>query len=752
MTVDVLGRLSKVEELNWNQSVYSTTNYSYNARDQITQINQAGLLRTFNYDGHGRLWQRITPEQGTTSYTYNADDTVNTVTDARGASSTFTYNNRHLLTAINYGVPAGVAATSNVTYGYDSVGNRTSMTDGLGSVSYVYNTLSQMTSETRTFNALGSSYTLSYSYGLGGQLLSITNPWGSQAAYSYDKAGRVTGVTGAGQASVPTYASNLQYRAFGALKAMTYGNSAQLGLQYDNRMRLKKWDIPNLVGGGYGYEYNYSILGDNSYRVSYAKNLYDSTLNRSYDYDHLGRLEVAHSGAEADAHVGLGSWGLQNGPYSHHYGYDQYGNLNARAGWGGTNPSYTATFTNNRLPNIQFDASGNMTDAGGGWVFQYDATGQQTLSAINGQYMYYDGDRLRGKKTVGNATTYYLRSSVLGGQVIAEIGGGGGWSRGYVYLGSQLLALQQNGVYWMHQDPVTKGERVTNSSRGIESAIELDPWGGEVVSRMTNSSFQNRWYTTYEMDENGSYEAMHRRYNRWWSRFEQPDPYDGSYNLTDPQSFNRYSYTQNDPVNFTDPTGLMQCVDAWCSWGGWGGGGFNFNERGRTGQAIITGRAEYEPWTYSWGWYESRPDGVDIFHNYLVERIQYTSFFGSYGTQQTQVDTRPTVENAKKAQERERKNNYNDCVSKAKSWREESINQATEEMLSSAIGLGGLVGTIWEVKKAKNLAGAALKAGKGFGKGVAFDFAVAYAEFLGKGIATEQGYRMLLDNCKRMWG
>src|SRR5229473_938098 len=32
--------------------------------------------------------------------------------------------------------------------------------------------------------------------------------------------------------------------------------------------------------------------------------------------------------------------------------------------------------------------------------------------------------------------------------------------------------------------------------------------------------------------------------------------YDGSYNLTDPQSFNRYSYPQNDPVNFVDPSGL----------------------------------------------------------------------------------------------------------------------------------------------------------------------------------------------------
>ena len=49
---------------------------------------------------------------------------------------------------------------------------------------------------------------------------------------------------------------------------------------------------------------------------------------------------------------------------------------------------------------------------------------------------------------------------------------------------------------------------------------------------------------------------MHRRYNRWWARFEQPDPYDGSYNLTNPQSFNRYAYVNNDPVNFVDPLGL----------------------------------------------------------------------------------------------------------------------------------------------------------------------------------------------------
>lgn len=45
----------------------------------------------------------------------------------------------------------------------------------------------------------------------------------------------------------------------------------------------------------------------------------------------------------------------------------------------------------------------------------------------------YDGDGLRVKKSEYGWTTYYLRSSVLGGQVIAELEGSGNWSRGYVY-------------------------------------------------------------------------------------------------------------------------------------------------------------------------------------------------------------------------------------------------------------------------------------------------------------------------------
>jgi RHS repeat-associated protein len=593
-TTDVLGRLAKVKEMNWldSQGVYATTTYAYNARDQITSINQQGQTRSYVYDGHARISSQVTPEQGTKTYTYYADDMTHVVTDARGATQTFTYNGRHLPTHVAYGVPAGVGATANVTSGYDSAGNRTSMTDGLGSKTYVYNTLSQMTSETRTFTNVG-SYTLAYEYNLASELTRVTNWWGAQVAYTHDTEGRTTGVNGLNSSNVPTYAgvgnylSAMLYRANGGLKSATYGNGKTLALTYDGRLRLTGWNVPSTTG----WTYNYSKFGEKSQRVTYAQNLYDTTLNRSFDYDEVGRLWEAHSGNEADAHVAEQPFPSNpNGPLSHSYRYDAYGNQTYRVGWGGSFSNYTnqfQSFTNNRRDGLVYDPSGNLTNDGA--QYTYDATGQQ----VNGVYpagwggyanyslqQAYDGDGLRARKTDNGVTTYALRSSVLGSQVVGELqqlNGVWTWTRGFVYLGGQLLALQvNNSVTWVHQDPVVKNQHLTNAQGTVTATVDLDSWGGE-TTRSWNSQQQTRKFTTYERDGSGNDQAMFRQYHPYWMRFDQPDPYAGSYDLSDPQSFNRYAYVQNDPVNFTDPTGL-------CT--------FNINITGLRGRALTDAQNE----------------------------------------------------------------------------------------------------------------------------------------------------------------
>lgn len=145
---------------------------------------------------------------------------------------------------------------------------------------------------------------------------------------------------------------------------------------------------------------------------------------------------------------------------------------------------------------MSYDAAGNLTNDGS-QTYTYDATGQQAYASATALAQSYDGDRLRGKKVESGVATYYLRSSVLGGQVIAEINSSGAFTRGYVYLGGQLLAVQQNSqVSWVHQDPVTKGQRVTNSAGTVVSTIELNPWGGE-TNRSSNEAFQPKKFTSY---------------------------------------------------------------------------------------------------------------------------------------------------------------------------------------------------------------------------------------------------------------
>ncbi len=59
--------------------------------------------------------------------------------------------------------------------------------------------------------------------------------------------------------------------------------------------------------------------------------------------------------------------------------------------------------------------------------------------------------------------------------------------------------------------------------------------------------------------ETATNDAHFRQYSPAQGRWMSPDPYDGSYDFSNPQSLNRYSYVMNNPLSGTDPTGQIFC-------------------------------------------------------------------------------------------------------------------------------------------------------------------------------------------------
>ena len=140
---------------------------------------------------------------------------------------------------------------------------------------------------------------------------------------------------------------------------------------------------------------------------------------------------------------------------------DVWGNMVRRVGWGGWAGAFSVSYVGNRVVGLGYDGAGDLVDDGR-QQFGYDAVWRQVWAQGSGYRLeqQYDGDGLRVKKDDNGEVVYYIRSSVLGGQVVAEIrewGGGWIWSRGYVYWpGGELLAVQQMGVKWVHRDQVVK--------------------------------------------------------------------------------------------------------------------------------------------------------------------------------------------------------------------------------------------------------------------------------------------------------
>ena len=138
------------------------------------------------------------------------------------------------------------------------------------------------------------------------------------------------------------------------------------------------------------------------------------------------------------------------------------------------------------------------------------------------------------------------------------------WAKSYIYAGSRLLStITKSGSSELteYHHPDRLGTKlVTDSTANTAKSQSTLPFGALIPAETQATT--NQKFTSYDRSgATGLDYAVNRTYNSGQSRFTQVDPIGmASASIGDPQSLNMFAYTQNNPVDFVDPSGLTDIL------------------------------------------------------------------------------------------------------------------------------------------------------------------------------------------------
>jgi RHS repeat-associated protein len=564
---DALGRIVKVTEPNLpGQTTPDDTAYTYNVLDKLVTVSQGSQARTFVYDAFGFLRSEATPEKGSVTYssydalgnavteTQNDGTLVNRVFDAAGRLQKTTAGGsvyqRNCYDGASVACVDGVANGGGGTnpsgkltrqYGYNPVSTPTlTVTEDF---SY-NNAAGRLSGQTTSFDS-GSLAPASQAWSY--NALGLLN---QHAHYRVSGAPFTVRTTYSQALPIAEYVngipvvSTVTYAPSGALSGYTTGLG--IGSNIATAIAQDPTGIPR------PYRISSQIPGPNPV-------LFDTG---TYSYDGAGNILAMTRSAlnldsfKYDSRSRLCSASLY-GAGNQYYAYDRYGNLTSKTF---TNPGTctSSAWSNNRVPTATYGGNpglrGDMT-LYGGTSYTYD--GLDRLTSAGGSTYFFDASNERVVKYNG-LRTYTLRDE--GKRVGVEFTDAGSQSRDNVFLGSLLVAsysnpgVTGNGPIWTFyaSDHLGTPRLITGISGAAVENRQSWSYGEDVGSP---SLFERVRFASMERDtESPSYYDHARNEEFNLGRFLAADLAQGG--VTNPQSWNRYSYVFNDPLRFLDPDGL----------------------------------------------------------------------------------------------------------------------------------------------------------------------------------------------------
>jgi len=543
---DVYGNNIEITEFTQG-GVYKTT-YEYDIQNNLTKLTDSkGNITQIFYDSIGRKLKMLDPDMGTWLYEYDILGNLTKQTDAKNQIITFNYDELNRLSKKTK--DDGRGTIDEVNYAYDEaskencIGRLSKVIDSSGSTEFFYDKLGREIKSIKTVS--GNTYQVLRSYDILDRLTALTYPDNTVINYSYDaNSGSLEKVSDS--AGSTNYVNSINYNAKGQIKNIQYGNNAQTNYTYGQDLRLT--NILTVSPTTTLQDLNY-IFDKNGNITTLTDNKRSNI--RTYTYDELNRLTQA-------SNVPAVGGGYTN----FNYQYDSIGNMTYKSDLGvmayGQNAGPHAVTQAGGFA-YQYDANGNMT-VGKNKTLEYDAENRLTkvVEPSSTSTFTYDGDGGRvGVRVEGLGTT--KETTYIGS--LYELTSENGQQKAvkHIFAGStrvcsiETINSQPSTINYYHGDHLGSSNVITDANGALVQYCEYTPYGA--LARNEGTNVTNYKFTGKELDSTGLYFYGARYYDPEIGRFITPDTIvQAPFN---PQTLNRYTYCNNNPLNYVDPTGHM---------------------------------------------------------------------------------------------------------------------------------------------------------------------------------------------------